>query len=298
MSYGVLLVDDEPHILSSLNRTLSDYFSISKAKSGEEALAKIEERGPFAVIISDYRMPRMNGIEFFTRVKERAPESVRIILTGYASVDMAIEAINKAGIFYFLSKPFQSKELLKITAIAVEKYRRESGLWERGEEAVESRVLFQERNLEGLTGEVEERGEYARGLLFLNQGLTFWSEKIYPSIFSALKKAQEIFAESSSYFDEARSFFYLACLLREERESSHKEIDATDNEILRLMDQGVIALKECDHQLFLQLEGERLMPQLEWAKKRDGAFESLYAFQQELKNIFHTYPLSIYQSIH
>lgn len=292
MPYRVLLVDDEPYILSSLNRILSDYFSIRMAKSGEEALVEIEERGPFAVIISDYRMPRMNGIELLTRVKERVPESVRIILTGYASVDMAIEAINKAGIFYFLSKPFQSKELLKITAIAVEKYRRESGLWKRGEEAVESRILIQERNLEGLTG--EGGGEYAKGLLFLNQGLTFWSEEIYPSAFSALKKAQEIFTGISYHFDEARSFFYLASLLREEREGSQREIDATDDEILRLIDKGVSALKGCDQELFLQLEGERLLPLLEWAKKRDGAFETLCALQRELKRVLHSYPLSVY----
>lgn len=285
MPYGVLIVDDEPHILSTLKRILSEYFTVYEASTGDRALEMIEEEGPFAAIISDYRMPGMNGIEFFTIVQTRSPESVRIMLTGYANVDMAIEAINRAGIFYFLSKPFNTEELLHITAIAVEKYRKEVKIpTESGEEDRGS--LPEDRSVQ------EERREYVAGLLLLNQGLVFWSEKDYVSAIEITERALNLFSENHYSIEEARSNFYLASLLLEGR--GRKGIKATDNEILSFITEGVEALKKSDIRVFAQLEREVLFSLLEWTTDLNFLSTPLYSLQRELGRDDLPHPLAVY----
>ncbi len=105
MSERILCVDDEPKVLSAFQRHLRDQFDIATATSGPEALALIASQGPFAVIVSDMRMPGMDGVEFLAAVKKRAPDSVRIMLTGNADQHTAIEAVNEGNIFRFLTKP-------------------------------------------------------------------------------------------------------------------------------------------------------------------------------------------------
>lgn len=286
MPYQVLIVDDEPHILSTLNRILSEYFTITKASSGQEALEILKEKGPFAAIISDYRMPGMNGIEFFALVKRRAPSSVRIMLTGYANVDMAIEAINSAGIFYFLSKPFNTEELLHITAYAVEKYRREDAILAEKDDwgSIEGVSLENVKD--------ENKKEYLEGLLLINQGQVFWSEKDFLSALMILKRSLKIFSEISSPFELARASFYIASILLERR--GEQGIKATDREILSLISQGIVALNNCDKKVFLQLERELLFFLLEWAEGVDYSCDSIYALKKELGEAHLTYPLAVY----
>ncbi len=101
----VLFVDDEASILDGFRRSLHDQFSVSTAIGGEEGLADIRVNGPFAVVVSDMRMPGMDGAQFLAHVRERAPDSVRILLTGYADLNTAIDAVNRGSIFRFLTKP-------------------------------------------------------------------------------------------------------------------------------------------------------------------------------------------------
>jgi response regulator RpfG family c-di-GMP phosphodiesterase len=105
MSDRVLFVDDEPNVLAGLERQLRKRYAVRTAAGGEAGLAVIAAEGPFAVVVSDMRMPGMNGAQFLTSVRERHPDSVRLLLTGYAEVDAAIAAVNQGGLFRFLTKP-------------------------------------------------------------------------------------------------------------------------------------------------------------------------------------------------
>jgi DNA-binding NtrC family response regulator len=82
MMERMLLVDDEPTVLSGLERTLHNEFEVTTAPNGEAGLAAMHEQAPFAVVISDMRMPGMNGAQFLTKMKALAPDTVRMLLTG------------------------------------------------------------------------------------------------------------------------------------------------------------------------------------------------------------------------
>src|SRR5262245_28427095 len=104
MSERILCVDDEPNVLAGYQRQLRKHYDIEIAQGGEQGLAAIQEKGPYAVIVSDMRMPGMNGAQFLARAKELAPHSVRMLLTGYSDQKAAISAVNDGHIFRFLTK--------------------------------------------------------------------------------------------------------------------------------------------------------------------------------------------------
>lgn len=122
-SHRILFVDDDWNILETFQRNLCNSYQIATASDGEEALKKIEENGPFAVIISDYRMPGLNGIELLTKVKGIAPDMIRVMLTGQAEMEAAIDAVNQGNLFRFLTKPCSIETLKNILDAAVEQYR-------------------------------------------------------------------------------------------------------------------------------------------------------------------------------
>jgi serine phosphatase RsbU (regulator of sigma subunit) len=122
MKDKVLLVDDDAMILAGLKRHLRNQFRIETALSGEEGLKRVEENGPYAVIISDFSMPGMNGIEFLCRVKETDPDSVRMMLTGSADMSTAIQAVNEGSIFQFHPKPCPADTLGKAIQSGVDAY--------------------------------------------------------------------------------------------------------------------------------------------------------------------------------
>lgn len=119
----VLFVDDDPDILAAFRRHLRKQFQIETALSGKEGLESVEQRGPYAVVVSDLGMPGMDGIEFLSHVREVAPDSVRMMLTGHADLDAAIEAVNEGNIFRFLTKPCPGDILGKALSAGVEQYR-------------------------------------------------------------------------------------------------------------------------------------------------------------------------------
>jgi DNA-binding NtrC family response regulator len=111
MKTHVLYVDDEPNNLKALKRLFhGESFQLIVSSSPKAALAKINEIKP-AVVISDYRMPEMPGTIFLKEVKEMQPDSVRIILSGYADLEMAISAINQGNVFRFIEKPWDDEDL-------------------------------------------------------------------------------------------------------------------------------------------------------------------------------------------
>ena len=105
MSDAVLFVDDEVNVVEGFKRQLRKEFTLDTAVGPEEGLKALAERGPFAVVVSDRQMPGMDGVEFLRQVRERSPESVRILFTGNANIEAAVQAINQGQIFRFLTKP-------------------------------------------------------------------------------------------------------------------------------------------------------------------------------------------------
>jgi len=105
MGNKILIVDDDVNLLSAFQRQLRKRFETDVAESGELGLQAVELWGPYAVIISDYRMPGMNGVEFLAQVSEVSPDTTRILLTGYADLEIAIKAVNEGNIFRLLTKP-------------------------------------------------------------------------------------------------------------------------------------------------------------------------------------------------
>ncbi len=105
MADAILCVDDDANILDGYKRHLRKEFTLDTAVGPEQGLRMVTERGPFAVVVSDLQMPGMNGIQFLTRVREQAPDTVRMLLTGNADLQASIDAINQGQLFRFLTKP-------------------------------------------------------------------------------------------------------------------------------------------------------------------------------------------------
>ncbi|MCG6880628.1 MAG: response regulator, partial [Deltaproteobacteria bacterium] len=149
MTERVAFVDDEEIILGTLTRIFEDEpFEVFTFDKPSEAI-KAMERDPFCVVVSDQMMPEMDGTMFLAQVRERWPDTVRILMTGYAETDTVIKAINQGSVFRFVSKPWETLELKKIVNDAIEQYR----------------LVSEHRTLVSLTKKQN------RELLELNQGL-------------------------------------------------------------------------------------------------------------------------------
>jgi response regulator RpfG family c-di-GMP phosphodiesterase len=119
----ILFVDDDPNILQAYQRQLRKLFRMDTAAGGEPGLQAISTTGPYAVVVADMRMPGMDGIQFLSRVKEVAPETVRMMLTGNADQKTAIDAVNEGNIFRFLTKPCTPERLAHALNAGIEQYR-------------------------------------------------------------------------------------------------------------------------------------------------------------------------------
>ncbi|HEY3307658.1 MAG TPA: HD domain-containing phosphohydrolase [Desulfuromonadaceae bacterium] len=123
---AVVLVDDEENILRALQRLLMDEeLDVHTAGSGQEGLELLRQVSNVGLIVSDQRMPGMDGAEFLCRSREIVPDALRILLTGYSDIDATIEAINKGGAYRYISKPWDDGELVGTIRDAVAQYTRE-----------------------------------------------------------------------------------------------------------------------------------------------------------------------------
>jgi response regulator RpfG family c-di-GMP phosphodiesterase len=122
MTDKLLFVDDEPNLLDGIKRQLRNKFTIETAIGAAEGLTALHSRGPFAVVISDMRMPDMSGVDFLKEVKVVSPSSVRMMLTGNGDQETAAIAVNQGNIFRFLSKPCETEQLTKALNDALEQY--------------------------------------------------------------------------------------------------------------------------------------------------------------------------------
>jgi response regulator RpfG family c-di-GMP phosphodiesterase len=119
----VLCVDDEPQVIQGLSLHLHREYEVAAAHSGAEGLAMLQEKGPFTVVLSDMQMPGMNGATFLAQVRELAPDTTRMLLTGQADLSSAIAAVNEGQIFRFLTKPCPPEQLRLAFKAAAEQHR-------------------------------------------------------------------------------------------------------------------------------------------------------------------------------
>ncbi len=170
----ILCVDDEIPILKTLKRLFMDTeYEILAVTSGGEGLDLLSNTQPIQVVISDYRMPGMNGVEFLQEVCRRWPHTVRIVLSGYADTASIVSAINEGEIYKFIPKPWNDDELKITIANALERY------------------FLHKKNIE-LTEELRDKNEE---LLTINENLEKLVElRTEELVFQnqALKKSQNI----------------------------------------------------------------------------------------------------------
>lgn len=123
MSERILCVDDDPNILQAYQRALRKKFHLELALGGEEALEAIRNQGPYAVAVIDMRMPGMNGVEVLAKINEIAPNTVRMMLTGNADQQTALDAVNEGHIFRFMTKPCSPEDFAKALEAGIQQYR-------------------------------------------------------------------------------------------------------------------------------------------------------------------------------
>lgn len=111
--YQVMLVDDEDYILKALKRTINMYtdWEVETYQDPREALRRARTT-VFDAVITDYMMPEMNGLELLQELRDIQPDTIRILLTGVIDIETVMSAINKAGAFRFIPKPWDDEQLL------------------------------------------------------------------------------------------------------------------------------------------------------------------------------------------
>ncbi len=171
----ILCVDDERNVLKSLRRLFmdEDSYEIFVAESGTEGLEILEEEGDIRMVISDYRMPEMTGVEFLRQVNEKWPNTVRIVLSGYADTSAVVEAINEGQIYKFIPKPWNDEELITTVAAALE---HQALQWENrhlSEELQKKNTVLQKmnENLEELVRQRTEALDLRNRVLQISQGI-------------------------------------------------------------------------------------------------------------------------------
>lgn len=171
----ILCVDDERNVLKALRRLFMDEddYDIMVAESGEEGLEILAEEGDIRLVVSDYRMPGMNGVEFLTQVCEKWPDTIRIVLSGYADTAAVVEAINLGQIYKFIPKPWNDEELktaisaaLQHQALKLQNNRLNEELQKKNQQLKEIN-----ENLERLVTQRTEALEIRNRVLQISQGV-------------------------------------------------------------------------------------------------------------------------------
>jgi CheY-like chemotaxis protein len=119
----ILIVDDEEAILETMQFTFEDDYDVLTSPDAEAALRMLDTSGGVSVVMSDQRMPNMTGVEFLSKVFEAHPETVRIILTGFADMDAIIQAINDGHVYAYITKPWEPDDLKQVVRRAVDHHR-------------------------------------------------------------------------------------------------------------------------------------------------------------------------------
>jgi diguanylate cyclase (GGDEF)-like protein len=180
---SLLIVDDESYLLPPLSGLLANDFEVLTADSAESAQLILASR-PIDIVLTDQKMPRVTGVQLLEWVRHYSPRSVRLLMTGYAEHEDAVEAINRGQVYYYLLKPWRMEELLLILHNAAEKFqlerRQETLLQELREhkEMLEQRVIERTHELEGTNSLLTERSRQLEEANHLLEQRTLELEKL------------------------------------------------------------------------------------------------------------------------
>jgi response regulator RpfG family c-di-GMP phosphodiesterase len=156
----ILFVEDSDEVRAGMARMLGRRFDVRAARSAEEAVVAFDREGPFPVVLSDYGLPGMDGIQFLREVHRHAPETVGVLFTGVADVDLAVSAVHEAGVFRFLTKPCGYESLVQALDEALRQHR---ALVDAGDEVAE--ISFARDSLASFHALLQERVERQTGAL-------------------------------------------------------------------------------------------------------------------------------------
>lgn len=148
---SLLLLDDEADILKSLTRVLRYDYDVVSFQEGELALEHLVSH-PAAIIISDMRMPNMDGAEFLTKARSICPDSVRFLLTGYSDMESTVRSINEGGIHTYLAKPWDNEVLKQTIAQAAEMFQ-----LKQDKQRLTKQIELKNRELKSLNTSLEEK---------------------------------------------------------------------------------------------------------------------------------------------
>ncbi len=186
--HTILFVDDEENILSSLRRVFrKEGYNILTATGGEEALRLFEDN-EISLVISDQRMPEMTGVELVERVRKVSPDTVRIILTGYADIKAAVAAINKGQVFRFIGKPWHDEDIRLVVRDALRQLE-----LKRENERLQELTKRQNRELKELNAHLERRvRERTREIEEKNRTLNKLYRRLRTSFYQTIKVMVEL----------------------------------------------------------------------------------------------------------
>jgi diguanylate cyclase (GGDEF)-like protein len=148
---SLLVVDDEPYILPTLSALLAGHYEVLTADSADAAQAVLSQR-PVDIILTDQKMPRRTGVQLLEWVRQHCPETVRLLMTGYAELDDAVEAINRGHVYHYLLKPWRTDDLLHVLRNAADKVQ-----GERNQRSLLAQLQDSNRQLAQLNAELEAR---------------------------------------------------------------------------------------------------------------------------------------------
>ncbi len=180
ISKKVMLLDDQVEITDLLKKQIGPLFDCVFVNDPSEALAILLAQGPFAVVLSDYQMPGMDGVQFLREVSERAPDTVPMMLTAHDDIDIAVAALHEGNIFRFLRKPWDRDVIVKSINDALELYR----------VTVSERLLKQA--LEQANGQLSSK---VKQLMEMNSLLQHWVE-FSPAVVYSLEANEDAYRTS------------------------------------------------------------------------------------------------------
>lgn len=152
LPHKILFVEDSDEVRASVARMLSRRFDVRTARSAEEAVVTFDREGPFPVVLSDYGLPGMDGIALLREVHDHSPETVGVLLTGVADLDLAVSAVHESGVFRFLTKPCGYESMVQAIDEALEHQR---SLAEAEDDAEE--ISFERDSLASFHEALEDR---------------------------------------------------------------------------------------------------------------------------------------------
>lgn len=196
----ILCVDDEDSVLEALQHLMFDEeWTVLVARDGKEALALLETTD-VALVLSDYRMPGMNGVELLKAIRERHPQTVRMMLSGYAEAYVVVEAINEGAVERFLGKPWDDDELLRALREGMQKFRLVAE-----NELLQQTIRLQNEKLQLANATLERKVKERTAELEMQNCALMFAQEVFdqlPAVLFGIDRDKNIMAMN----DLARSF--------------------------------------------------------------------------------------------